>query len=526
MKNSKEVEAWKNRASAGELGSYRWIKNTSSDELDAALAKVQDADFILKPFNHQKAAFLVARERPHFLFLYDMGTGKTKIMLDLLRWRRKRGVFKRALFLVPKSVNLLGILADSKTHAPDLRMIGITKDMPPDRKRAILRSGHFDVCVMTYAGFVRYMMLPKSKRPKRAFKSSQDGDVDREAMRELFGGIDYLIMDECQHVGNHQTLIYRALKALAEQCKFRYGLSGTPFDSAPHDLWSQFRVIDGGETLGRNLAMFRAAFFRRVEDAFSVKHVFRESLTDLLRRTIEHRALTWKIDECFDLPPVTFVVRDVEFSADAWRQYCLEGDKLLKVQKGKIDASLVKAPFIKMRQLSSGFIKLVDEDDPDDKGQYIDFPPGGRNEKIEALMELLSEIPADEKVVVSHEFIHSGDLIEKALSDAKIRHVRVGKSHNPLAEFERPKTRVLLGNHHAMGEGLNLQIARFMIRYELPVSAKLEKQLNARIHRPGQTKPKFIYTLCSQNSVDHRILGALKRKANLMEELLHGAPLV
>jgi SNF2 family DNA or RNA helicase len=146
------------------------------------------------------------------------------------------------------------------------------------------------------------------------------------------------------------------------------------------------------------------------------------------------------------------------------------------------------------------------------------------NPKLDALMELLKEIPETSKVIVFNEFITSGDIICEALKQKGIKHVRVySKTSDKVAAVEQfqddPDCKILVGSR-SVCYGLNLQVANYIIVFESPDSTIKRTQLERRIRRSGQTKKTYIYDLVVKGSIDEKVLRSLRSGKSLIQELI------
>ena len=82
------------------------------------------------------------------------------------------------------------------------------------------------------------------------------------------------------------------------------------------------------------------------------------------------------------------------------------------------------------------------------------------------------------------------------------------------------KCRVFVGQIAAAGLGITLTAASTMIFYSLDYSMSNFEQAKARIHRAGQTeKCHYIYLVC-KDTVDRKVLYALRKKINLAKMLV------
>ena len=88
------------------------------------------------------------------------------------------------------------------------------------------------------------------------------------------------------------------------------------------------------------------------------------------------------------------------------------------------------------------------------------------------------------------------------------------------AEHEfREKAQVMVSTE-AGGEGINLQFCSLMVNYDIPWNPNRLEQRMGRVHRYGQTKEVHIYNLVAVDTREGRVLEALFRKLQEIQEAL------
>ena len=481
------------------------MKNWSAATLDRKLAKLRPKPtFITEPRLHQKACFLSLIKLPHNMQLLDMGLGKTKLVLDAFRWLKSANKIKRILVLVPNVVNIEAWRLEVAKHAPDLT-VSYLSGMKEDRQEALF--DETDICVGTYSGL---MHLVCSKQPKTKMRID---DKKLSQTQKLFDGI---VWDEITQLMNHRSLNSKIAVKLSKKYKFRVGLTGTPIGRDPQVLWSQFYAVDGGKALGPTLGLFRQAFFTSKKNYWGgVDYKFKTKLSKKLHRLMAHSSIRYSSEECLDLPPLVTVDRPVAMTDEMWTYYhaILDQAKDFKSGNKLID---VEGIFVRLRQITSGFVSV--EGKPS---------PLAKNPKLEALLELIDELPSNEKLVVFNEFVWSGDQIVYELKRRKIKSARlysgVRDKCGQLRRFmEDPACQVFVVNSQSGAQGLNLQMAHYVCYYESPVRPIVRQQSIARCRRQGQKETVFAYDLFCKNTVDQKILRYLAEGKDLFEALVEG----
>ena len=468
-----------------------------------------------KPYKHQLVSFLLGVYEPQFLFFVDMGCGKSRIVLDLIRYRLQCGLQPRFLVLVPNVGNMEDWVDQATEYAPDLRVVAL-EGSSEQRGHTLNRDGH--IFVLNYPGLVALctsLVLTSRKDKKRKRRLDYQ---KLAAVKSQFNGI---VLDESTAVGNHRSVTYQVCNELAKAISVRYNLTGTPFGKDPQALWPQFYFIDRGETLGPTLGLFRSAYFTKRKNYWGgYEYTFIAKRAKRLHRVLKNRSIFYKARECIDLPREISIQRYVVFTRDM-EQYYKTVLEQLRAARGNY--MLAKNSFLNMRQIASGFIGVQDED-TGAKAKIV-FP---ENPKLVSLIALLDEIPTDAKVVVFYDYVYSGDRIAHALKEEGIRFETLsGAQQDKRGAVRRFRQdadcRVFLVNNKSGAFGLNLQVAQYAIYYEMPVEPLLWAQTHRRISRSGQKAKKvFFVMLMMKNSVDEDILSSHKKGEDLFKRVMSG----
>src|SRR5438105_3622495 len=75
--------------------------------------------------------------------------------------------------------------------------------------------------------------------------------------------LNLCVVDEIHTCKDDNSLRFALVSRLINKCKWRLGLTGTPFGRDPFAVWPQFFLLDGGETFTNNKHFFRAAFGKK-----------------------------------------------------------------------------------------------------------------------------------------------------------------------------------------------------------------------------------------------------------------------
>ena len=500
------------------LESNLWIKKVKRKELWQSIRSLRpQPDFDKSMFKHQLACFLLGLAHPQFCFWLDMGTGKTRLTLELLRYRYLCGELNRAIIFITSDKAY-------PTWAKQIERFKI--DMPfqllegssVEKWRALEEFGE-GLLFVSYPGAVAMV----SERRARKRKNGKKLRVADDLIERFVNGVHALVMDESTRASGRDSLTHGMIKRMGRYIKTRYALAGRPFGRDPTLLFTQHLLVDGGETLGTTLGLFREAFFTSKPHPFArnkwVKQwTFDKSKKKLLSRMIQHRSVTYSAEECIDVPKFVPMREEVSFPVET-QEYYDKAVQAIIASKGNL--SVVKNVFLRMRQLSSGFIG-VKNDDTGEKAE-VEFSD---NPKFDRLMELLEEMPDDRKAVVFYNFTYSGRKIDAACRELKMRPIWLWSGTKDYAQdlhnFENNGSyRVAVVQNQVGAMALDgLQVANYCFFYESPVGAIDREQAERRLRRAGQKRKVFQYDLLVRGSIDAKILTFHAEAEGLMKALL------
>lgn len=496
--------------------SHAWMKKLPEAELDAALKELK-----FKPANpapldkHQKICVLLGIAYKQFAFWLDMGLGKTRIALELLRYWHQQGELHTAIVLAPSESVLIGWenqIKEWRLGLPHLTLLNSSSNEKWDH----VSEFEGGVILATYPGLVRMVTglqeVTKGRRTKRKLV------INKALIKRLAKTVSALVMDEATKGANKGSLNYRVCNQISKFASVRYELAGRPFGRDPTALWSQLYLIDRGETLGETLGMFRAAFFRTDRNRWGgFDYKFRKDLKPTLNRILRHRSITYAEAETGITRKVVNSLEEVILPEEAKIYY----ERFVKELKRKhAGFQERKNSFLRMRQVSSGFVGFLD-DDTGDRAE-IAFAV---NPKLDRLMELIDQVPRKRKFVVFHEFTYSGTMICEALQKAGIKHVRGWGGTKSAREFQDAfdnddSVRGAVLSHKWGAYGLNMQRGNFAFIYESPVPVIDNEQMRKRLPRKGQLHTVFEYDLVCRGTVDTRILAFHAEGADLFKAII------
>lgn len=497
------------------LDSFVWMKKLQREQLEKKMREWPvRPEFRTDPWLHQLVCFYIGMHYPEFLFLLDMGAGKTKILLDLFTQKVREKEVQRGLIMVPRLINLGSweqAILNHSNFGPN-----IVEGTIAEKWEQLVNPRH-ELTVIDYAG----LQLALGK--KQAVKGKKKNELvkDDAKLRQLRSIYQFAALDESHKAKGRETMRFALLRALMRAIPHRYSTTGTLFGSNPEDAWAQFFLIDRGETFGDTIGIFRAAFFNEVQNRWKAypDYSFNKGMTREFYKRLNHRSIRYTEEECTDIPPRKVILVPLVLP-DEQREHYNRAVQGLIESKGKLKE--LDSNYIRMRQILGGFLQWKDEDE---KCQVI-FK---NNPKLDYLEKLVFE-SGDSKLVVSYEYTQSGKLITERLAALGIGFEWLyGNSKDPRNAVKRflenRDCRVFVMNSEAGGtgtDGLQDQ-AHYLAMYENPPSPITRQQVIKRVHRPGQARRCFIYDLTYRKTYDEKLLADLAEGRDLHKRLVDGS---
>ena len=325
---------------------------------------------------------------------------------------------------------------------------------------------------------------------------------------------DLIIADEAHKLKDSKSRQSKAMHEIADRAKFRMLLTGTVITNKELDVFSQYRFLNR-DIFGTSFYAFRNRYFDMVGYGNHIPR-FRQSMLDDFLERMHSVAFRVTKDECLDLPDITEETRVIDLEPKARKMYdTLMKESFAELARGEVSAVNVLTKTLRLSQLTGGHIT-------DDDGVSHEVSTA----KLSALEDIAdSVLDEGKKLVVIARFVPELDSIEALLEKKGIGYAVIrGGVNNRDEEINRfqndPDCRVFVGQISAAGLGITLTAASTMVFYSLSYSMSDFEQAKARIHRVSQTEKCHYIYLIAKNTVDRKVLRALKNKQDLAKALV------
>jgi len=462
--------------------------------------------FKTKPFDHQQTALDAAGSKGSFGFFMEMGTGKSKVLIDNMGKLFLEGKINFALVIAPKGVYRNWVAKEIPQHMSDdvpLRVIRWVAS--PNKKQAEeIRS-----IAKGFAGLTVFVMNVE------AFSSAKGQTVGKWMAKNL-GKYGMIAIDESTTIKNPKAKRTKALMDIADGFSYKRLLTGSPITKSPLDIYAQAEFLQRG-MLGDSYWAFQGRYAVTKQQKMGARsftqivgYRYLDELTEKIA-TFSYRVLK---KECLDLPDKTYTVRYVTLTPEQTKMYNdISRQAMLLLNNGElVSAPAVITQLLRLQQILSGHIKT-------DEGDIEYFP----TKRTDALKEIMNEHHG--KAIIWSRFRHDIKSITSMLNKefgpgSAAAYFGDTKDDERLAivqNFQNPNhpLKYFVGNPATAGYGLTLTEANLVVYYANDFNLETRIQSEDRAHRIGQKNPVTYIDLISEGTIDERIVEALRNKINI-----------
>lgn len=317
---------------------------------------------------------------------------------------------------------------------------------------------------------------------------------------------DVWIGDESSLIKDHRRDKTTSTYQLVKDIPVKMLLNGTPMTEKIEDLWGQFKHLDGGKALGRNITQFRSRYMAQSIDGYG--WVPLPSALTRIQKDTAHLAY-WAPKDAVKMPEVHRYVIKIPMTEKQKELDITLKEKFSAVMgDAVVETNYAATVFGKRVQLGGGMIRA------DEKGKHLMV---GTN-KLNALDQVLNNKMFGDKFIVWHKYIHETDLLAQYLGDGGVPFKVVASSSDKeaLHKFQKMKAGVCL-IRTAYCRGLNqLADADTAIFYSNPFSYMERAQAEGRTRRLNTPHADtYVVDLITEGGADEVVYNMIQHKANV-----------
>jgi SNF2 family DNA or RNA helicase len=468
-----------------------------------------DYKFKTKPYAHQLKALEMSYKKESFAYFMEMGTGKSKVLIDNISMLYDEGKINGAVIVAPKGVYKNWFDSEIPTHLVDhVKYKAVLWQANINKKQEKLLVELFKPEVDLHLLIVNVEALSTKK------------GVDFVA-KFLSCHNALMAIDESTTIKNPQAKRTKSILKLGVAAKYRRILTGSPVTKSPLDLYTQCEFLDPW-LLGQQsyygfrtrYAVMRSANFggRSVQIVVGYRNL--AELSEKIQ-PFSYRVLK---DDCLDLPKKTFMKRTIQLSEEQQKLYSQMKQMALAVMNDKMTTTATAmTQLMRLQQITCGHFKA-----DDGTVQQI------KNNRIIELMDVLDEIHGkvviwahwknDIQTIVEHVKKQYGDnSIVTYYGDTSVDDRQ--KAIKLIQDPDSP-VRFIVGTPATGGYGITLTEASTMVYYSNGYDLEKRMQSEARIDRIGQKRAMTYIDILCENTVDERIVKALRAKVNIASQVM------
>jgi len=464
--------------------------------------------FKTKPYAHQLTALENSWHKEEYAYFMEMGTGKTKVLIDNVAMLYDKGKVDGVLIIAPKGVvgtwynqELPNHLADHIENVTVLWQANINKKQQEKLDQLFKTGYELHILVMN----VEALSTDKGKLFAAKFLRSHKSMI---------------AIDESTTIKNPKAKRTKNILSLGDICKYRRIMTGSPVTKNPLDLYSQC------EFLNPSLLQFTSYYaFRNRYAEMKTIHVHGRSVDVVhkfqnlkeLSETLKPFSYRVLKKDCLDLPEKVYIKREISLSPEQKKLYEQMKKQAFATLNGKqVTSVTVLTQLMRLQQITCGHFTA-------DDGSIQPI----RNNRLAELLDVLEEIEG--KVIIWGHYQEDVKNIVNILTD-KYGPGSVVSYYGLTPQEERQKNikkfqanngvRFLVGTPQTGGYGITLTEANTVIYYSNGYDLEKRMQSEDRAHRIGQKKTVTYVDIIAQDTVDEKIVKSLRKKINIASEVM------
>ena len=308
--------------------------------------------FKTKPYKHQLTALKKSWNKENFAYFMEMGTGKTKVLIDNLAMLYDKGKVDGALIIAPKGVVKTWYEQELPAHLPNhienktiLWQANITKSQQEKLDSILENEMLLHILVMN----VEALSTDKGVNFARKFLLSHN---------------TLMAIDESTTIKNPSAKRTKNIILIGKYAKYRRIMTGSPITKNPLDLYSQCEFLDPWLLDFTSYYAFRNRYAemktmhirgRSIQVVSEFKNL--SELSETIK-TFSDRVLK---EDCLDLPPKTFMKRYVTLTSDQKKIYEQMKKAAMAVLNGKVTTTMtVLTQLMRLHQITCGHFTADD----------------------------------------------------------------------------------------------------------------------------------------------------------------------
>ena len=465
--------------------------------------------FKTKPYAHQLTALEKSWDKTEYGYFMEMGTGKSKVLVDNMAMLYDKGKINGAVIVAPKGVYRNWDSQEIPNHLPShiqpkmVLWTALTSKKKDKEYQTLFETGHdLHILIINVEALSTKKGLDFAAKFMRCHKTM-------------------LAIDESTTIKNPSAKRTKSILALGKEATYRRILTGSPVTKSPLDLYTQCGFLNSFLLGYDSFYAFRNRYANMVDRNFGGRRVQLigsykrlDELADKLK-AFSYRVLK---NDCLDLPDKVYIRREVDLTDEQSKAYATMKSAALASLKGKMaTAPHVLTQMMRLHQITCGHLR-------NDDGTITEI----KNNRLKELINLLDEVEG--KVIIWANYVYDIENLVKVISDefgadSIVQYygaIPAEQRQQNIEKFQDPnsKARFFIGNPQTGGYGITLTCANTVVYYSNGYDLEKRLQSEDRAHRIGQTKSVTYVDFIAPKTVDEKIVKALRSKMNIANTIM------
>jgi SNF2 family DNA or RNA helicase len=464
--------------------------------------------FKTTPYKHQLTALEKSWNKETFAYFMEMGTGKTKVLIDNMAMLYDKGKIDGTLIVAPKGVISTWHAQELPAHLPKhIEHTSVLWQANINQKQKTKLDTLFEVGEELHLLIMNVEALSTDKGRKFAAKF-------------LNSHKSMMVIDESTTIKNPKAKRTKNILDLSKLAKYRRILTGSPVTKNPLDLFSQCEFLDPYLLNFASYYAFRNRYaeMRQVNIAGRMINLVSgfKNLDELSEKLkpFSYRVLK---EDCLDLPPKIYMKRTVALTKDQEKIYEQMRKEALATLNGKTVTTVnALTQLMRLHQITCGHFAA-------DDGTIQEV----KNNRLDELMDVLDEVEGKAIIWAHYQYDIKRIIkeIKKVYGPGSVVDyyglTPQDQRQTNRERFQKPNgTRFLVGTPQTGGYGITLTQAHTVIYYSNGYDLEKRLQSEDRAHRIGQKKTVTYVDLIAEDTVDNKIVKALRKKVNIASEVM------
>ena len=472
---------------------------------------MQNYTYKTQPFLHQETVLKKSWDRVSYAFFMEMGTGKSKVLIDNLAILHEKRKINGVLIVAPKGVYRNWMNQEFPKHLPERIKSNIICWTPSPNKK---QKEEFKALKVFSENLTIFLVNVEALSTTKGYTA---------ALEFLKSHSTLMAIDESTTIKSPTATRTKSAIKLGKFAKYRRILTGSPVTKSPLDLYTQCGFLDESLLGYSSFWAFKSRYALMSQrnaagGAHSYHHIIKYVRLDELNGKLESFSSRILKEECLDLPDKIYMKRSVELTSEQVKAYNeMKQFAVAELENKTMTAFSALTQMMRLHQITCGHVTT-------DDGTVQEI----KSNRVKELLNLLEE--TDGKVIIWANYRYDIQSITKALETKYGKEyvasfygdTPVDQRDQIISDFQNKENNLtyLVANPKTGGYGLTLTASHTVVYYSNNYDLEIRLQSEDRAHRIGQKHKVTYVDLIADKTVDERIVKALRSKIDIATEVL------